>query len=115
MTFRPTDPDEFFQSLGADRVRKALVNREVSGDLARSARLWLDQYGAAKTRLLSVRGLWVTGAGILIAAGVAIGVALWIDQPSRSVSASTHSPQASADASENSTGKVVGIVPSPSV
>ena len=72
MTFRPADHDEFFQALGASRVRKALVNREVRGETEKAAIRWLEQNANQASRRWVVLGVWGTVLVGLLAAGATV-------------------------------------------
>lgn len=72
MTFKPTDHDEFFQALGAKRVKKALVNHEVRGETERAANVWLEQRDKDTVRRWTIFGVWVAFSVGLLAVGATI-------------------------------------------
>lgn len=42
MSIRPIHREEFFRSLGAQRVQKGVINRELTGDDLAAAQTWLE-------------------------------------------------------------------------
>lgn len=68
MTFKPADPDEFFNALGAKRVRRALVNGECKGDTEKKAREWLSQQSSLKSHRWAAIAFWGTAVVGIIAA-----------------------------------------------
>lgn len=65
MSIRPIDREEFFRSLGAKRVQKGVINRELTGDDLSAARTWLEGHRAN-------RGLRLTRWGIGLASLISL-------------------------------------------
>lgn len=68
MTYHPLDHDKLFNVLGANRVRRALVNGELKGISADRAKVWLEGRRDQLARI----GVEVAVIGIVAATVTAI-------------------------------------------
>lgn len=69
MAIRPRDLDEFFKSLGAKRVEKCVINRELSGGDLNAAKAWLEGHRANRATRVTIVGIALASLiGLLAAA-----------------------------------------------
>jgi hypothetical protein len=68
MSIRPIDREEFFRSLGAKRVQKGVINRELTGDDLSAAQTWLEWRRANQGMRLTLWGIALASMIGLVAA-----------------------------------------------